>query len=98
MLHVIDTFTKNLFRRACVKYMHLYFQKYLFSLCPYIPNNLQVFIQRCEEYFEQQPADCHSDTLTADKDLLMKIGKLELVQVLAPHLKLVLHLKHNSLQ
>jgi len=48
---------------------------------------------------KQRHADCLSDTLTADtEELLMKIGKLELVQALALHLKLVLHLKHYSLQ
>lgn len=99
MLHVINTFTKNLFRRAYIKYMHLRFQKYPFSVHPYFPNKLSVFMQRCKECFEQRLADCHSGTLTADKEeLLMKTGKLELVQVLAPHLKLVVHLKHNSLQ
>lgn len=98
MLRVIDNFTKNLCRRAHVKYMDLHFQKYPFSMCLYFPNKLSVFIQRCKEYFEQRFADCYSDSLTADKELLMKIGKLELNQVLAPHLKLAVHLKYNSLQ
>lgn len=98
MLRVIDTFTKNLSKKAHVKYMDLHFQKYPFSMCPYFPNKPSVFLQRCKEYLEQGFADCYSDTLTADKELLMKIGKLELSQVLAPHLKLVVHLKHNSLQ
>jgi len=98
MFCVTDTFTKNLFRRAYIKYMYLHFQKFPFSMCPYFPNKLSVFIQRCREYFEQRLADCRGGTLTADKEeLLMEIGKLELVQFLGPHLKLVVHLKHNSL-
>lgn len=99
MLHVIGAFTKNLFGRAYVKYTHLHFQKYPFFICPYFPNKLSVFLQRWKWCFEQRLSDCHSDTLTADiEELLMKIGKLELVQGLIPHLKFVVHLKHNSLQ
>lgn len=94
MLHVIDTFTNNLSRRTCVKNI---FTKIL--MCPYFPNKISEFILRYKEYFEQRHADFHSDTLAANKEeLLMKIDKLELVQALAAHLKLVLLLKHNSLQ
>lgn len=49
----------------------------MLSLCVLIFLINFVFIQRCKEYFEQRLADYHSDTLTTDKELLMKIDKLE---------------------
>lgn len=46
-------------------------------MCPYFPSKLSVIIQRRTILI--------SNTLTADKEeLLMKIDKLELVQVVAP--------------
>lgn len=77
MLPVTDTLTKNLQRVACVKYVHFHLQKQTFSVCPYFPSKLSVIIQRRTILI--------SNTLTADKEeLLMKIDKLELVQVVAP--------------